>query len=341
MAVYNVHAGHCPQGQGAYGAVGLLQESVENRIVKDEVIRLLRQQGHTVYDCTCDDNTTQAECLRRIVQKCNQNQVALDVSIHLNSGRRDPVGDNSTGGVEVLNYDAGTKAVSDAICANIAASLGMRNRGTKYNKGLYVLANTKSPAILIECCFVDDADDVRLWNPTRCAAAIVAGMTGSAVLPAPQPPVVTAPPNAASDIQFRYCVKAGGRWYPEVTNLQDYAGVRGVPITDIAIGVNQGSVRYRVHNRGGGWLPIVNQYNLADPIYGYAGNGNVIDAVEVYYDTPADYVASFGYRKAKYRVSPVNAAYYDWQLDKETGGGQDGYAGAFGVAIDRFQISPD
>lgn len=24
---YNVHAGHCPQGQGASGAVGILQES--------------------------------------------------------------------------------------------------------------------------------------------------------------------------------------------------------------------------------------------------------------------------------------------------------------------------
>lgn len=42
MSKYNVHAGHCPQNKGAYGAVGLLKESVENRIVKDEVIRLFR-----------------------------------------------------------------------------------------------------------------------------------------------------------------------------------------------------------------------------------------------------------------------------------------------------------
>lgn len=38
MGTYNVHAGHCPQGQGASGAVGILQESVEDRIVKNEVI---------------------------------------------------------------------------------------------------------------------------------------------------------------------------------------------------------------------------------------------------------------------------------------------------------------
>ncbi len=52
MGTYNVHAGHCPQGQGASGAVGILQESVEDRIVKNEVIRLLRAEGNTVYDCT-------------------------------------------------------------------------------------------------------------------------------------------------------------------------------------------------------------------------------------------------------------------------------------------------
>ena len=63
-----------------------------------------------------------------------------------------------------------------------------------------------------------------------------------------------------------------------------------------------------------------------------------IDAIEVYYNTPADYVAKYGYQKAQYRVSPVNGAYWSWQYDNETGSGQDGYAGAFGQAIDRFQL---
>ena len=45
MGTYNVHAGHCPQGKGASGAVGILQASVEDRIVKNEVIRLLEQRG--------------------------------------------------------------------------------------------------------------------------------------------------------------------------------------------------------------------------------------------------------------------------------------------------------
>ena len=173
---YNVHAGHCPQGQGASGAVGILQESVEDRAVKNEVIRLLRAEGHTVYDCTCDENTTKQGCLNKIVAKCNQHSVDLDISLHLNSGRNDYGGDGSTGGVEVWNYDTGTQEISDRICEAIATELGIHNRRTKYDKDLFVLANTKSKALLVECCFVDDADDAKVWDAKRCAKAIVRGI---------------------------------------------------------------------------------------------------------------------------------------------------------------------
>lgn len=176
MATYNVHAGHCPQGQGASGAVGILQESVEDRAVKNEVIRLLRAEGHTVYDCTCDENTTKQGCLNKIVAKCNQHSVDLDISLHLNSGRNDYGGDGSTGGVEVWNYDTKTQKISDRICEAIATELGIHNRGTKYDKDLFVLANTKSKALLVECCFVDDADDAKAWDAKRCAEAIVEGI---------------------------------------------------------------------------------------------------------------------------------------------------------------------
>lgn len=173
---YNVHAGHCPQGQGASGAVGILQESVEDRAVKNEVIRLLRAEGHTVYDCTCDENTTKQGCLNKIVAKCNQHSVDLDISIHLNSGRNDYGGDGSTGGVEVWNYDTGTQEISNRICEAIAAELGIHNRRTKYDKDLFVLANTKSKALLVECCFVDDKDDAKAWDAKRCAEAIAEGI---------------------------------------------------------------------------------------------------------------------------------------------------------------------
>lgn len=134
-----------------------------------------------------------------------------------------------------------------------------------------------------------------------------------------------------------YCVRAGGRWLPEVKNLTDFAGIQGVPITDIAIKFSEGSCKYRVMVNGQ-WLPYVTGYDSNDIINGYAGNGNPIEAVEVYYNTPERIAKCLGYLRAKYRVSPINRDYYDWQYDDETSNGQDGYAGCFGTAIDRFQL---
>lgn len=181
MATYNVHAGHCPQGQGASGAVGLLKESVENRKVKNRVISALKSAGHTVYDCTDDTNCAVNQNLQRIVAKCNAHSVNLDVSIHLNSGRNDYTGDGSTGGVEVWCYNEKTKAIAERICANVSAALGIRNRGVKYSKGLYVLKHTKAPALLVECCFVDDKDDANCWNADKCGDAIASGIVGKNV----------------------------------------------------------------------------------------------------------------------------------------------------------------
>ena len=105
MGTYNIHAGHCPQGQGANG---FLLESVEDRKVKDRVISALRKAGHTVYDCTDDSNCTVGQNLRRIVDKCNAHAVDLDVSIHLNAG-----GDT---GVEVWCYSDKAADIAGDIC---------------------------------------------------------------------------------------------------------------------------------------------------------------------------------------------------------------------------------
>ncbi len=174
MAKFNVHAGHCPDKKGASGAVGILKESTEARKVKNELIRILEEKGHTVFDCTCDKKTTQAGCLTAIVGKCNEHEVKRDVSIHLNSGRNDKKGDGKTGGVECLVYSTDSAAYKDAvkICKGISEALGIANRGVKERPELYFLRKTESPAILIECCFVDDEDDASKWKPKACARAI-------------------------------------------------------------------------------------------------------------------------------------------------------------------------
>ena len=182
MGTYNIHAGHAPSNSGgASGAVGILNESNEARKVKDKVIELLRQQGNVVYDCTCDQGLSQNAVLRDIVSKCNSHAVDLDVSIHLNAGKNDYTGDGSTGGCEVLIYDANTEDVASRINTNISSVLGIRNRGLKDGRGLYFINNTNSPAILIECAFVDDKDDADRWNVDKCAKAIVEGILNKSI----------------------------------------------------------------------------------------------------------------------------------------------------------------
>ena len=175
----NVHAGHNADGRTACGAIGFLRESTEARRVKDAVVGMLRQMGHTVHDCTVDDAAGVSANLREIVAKCNARDVDLDISVHFNSGVGDLAGNGRTTGTEVYVYSPSSEATAHAekVCQAIAG-LGFRNRGVKYSKGLYVLKNTKAPAMLIECCFVDDRDDVQLYDCQKMAEAIVYGITG-------------------------------------------------------------------------------------------------------------------------------------------------------------------
>ena len=175
-------------------------------------------------------------------------------------------------------------------------------------------------------------------------------ISGTTPTPAPAPtstpvttvskPAVPAPTPTPTKVNITYAVQIeGGKVLSSVTNLADYAGIENKKITGISMKVDKGSVKYQVHVLGGGWLPWVTGYNWKDPNNGYAGNGKVIDAIRVYYTTPSDLVKNGGYRGAKYRVSTTgNSGYYSWQIDDSKKNGMDGYAGAFGKAIDKFQI---
>lgn len=180
--VINVHAGHNPHGKVACGAVGLISESLENRRVKELVVDELRRMGHTVYDCTVEDGTSQTNVLTRIINKCNEHTVDLDVSIHFNSASN-----ASANGTEVYIYDETSKAASYARnVLNAICSLGFKNRGLKVNKKLGFLRRTKAPAMLIECCFVNSQKDIAFYNPHEMAAAIVYGITGTRCVSEPR-----------------------------------------------------------------------------------------------------------------------------------------------------------
>lgn len=170
MAKYNVHGGH---NKKVPGASEYLDEVTEDRKVKDAVIKYLKAAGHTVYDCTDDAGTTQPKNLANIVAKCNAHTVDLDISIHLNAG-------GGTGS-EVYYTSSKGKSYAGKVSAAVASALGIKDRGAKESDTLYVLNHTTAPAILVECCFVDNKTDQSKWDVDKCAKAIVEAVTGKAV----------------------------------------------------------------------------------------------------------------------------------------------------------------
>lgn len=140
------------------------------------------------------------------------------------------------------------------------------------------------------------------------------------------------PTSNSNKVDVYYKVKTLKHgWLPEVKNNEDYAGYENSPVTCVAIKVSAGTLKYRVHIKGGTWLPYVTGYNTNDFYNGYAGDTRVIDAIEVYYYTPKNIRP---YKKAKYKVNN-----YSYQLDNEKKNGMDGYAGEFGQNITKFSIT--
>lgn len=234
----NVHGGHSLKCRGASG---LLDEVNEDRAVKNKVIELLRANGHTVYDCTDDVGATQNANLKNIVNKCNSHKVDLDVSIHLNAG--------GGTGTEVYVYSDNSKAKEYAqrIVNNISNSLGIRNRGVKTKTNLYVLRKTKSPSLLIECCFVDNATDKAKWSVDKCAKAIVEGVLDVTVnnvthTEAPKPTPAQAPNNNTTKLNYDAWV---ARLQTELNNQfrkgLNVDGLRGPKTLDACVTVKRGA----------------------------------------------------------------------------------------------------
>lgn len=184
---FNISAGHNPDGKTACGASSKstgMYESTEARYMTKKVIEYLKADGHTVYNCTCDNGTSQTDVLTKILAKCNAHPVDLDVSIHFNSGAENEKGNGKTTGVEVLYVNDKVIPKCQVIGNNIA-SIGFHNRGVKERTGLRFLNKTNSRALLIEVCFVDDLDDAKVYkaNKDKIARAIADGIEGKTYKP--------------------------------------------------------------------------------------------------------------------------------------------------------------
>ena len=155
-----INAGHTKFNKGI-GAYKYLSESREVRRIAYHLMYLLTGTEHEVIPAVFDvsDNN-----LKEAVTLSNNKKADLFVSIHLNAGGGE--------GVECFTRNGAKTSQALSICKNIA-SLGYKNRGVKNGSHLYVLKNTKAKnAVLVECCFVDNKNDVAKYNSYSIAKAI-------------------------------------------------------------------------------------------------------------------------------------------------------------------------
>ncbi len=171
--IIGIDKGHSTWDKSPCGAVGLLNESKENRQVGDKVIQKLRALGHTVIDCSCNSASNVNEQLVAIVNKANAQKLDLFLSLHLNAG-------GGTGAEIYTTNTSGAKEEAKKLIETYCKRTGFRNRGHKY-KELYVIRHTNAPAMLLEMCFVDTESDFKRWNNLgveTIANVIVEGITG-------------------------------------------------------------------------------------------------------------------------------------------------------------------
>ncbi len=174
MMKIGINCGHTSNGPGC-GATGYLNESRETRAVGYKLMEYLKKAGHTVVDCTNDAAHSANENLRDICKLANAQPLDAFYSIHLNAG--------GGAGSEVYTYGAGEVAGAERVQSALC-ELGFRDRGIKDGSHLYVIKNTKAPAVLVEVCFVDTKKDAELYQSIgvdRIARALAEAITGEKI----------------------------------------------------------------------------------------------------------------------------------------------------------------
>ena len=173
MSKFLIDCGHTLAG-GDTGAIGCgkLEQNL-TREVGMKVISKLQALGHTVVNCTVDYASSMSASLAARVNKANNAGGDLYVCIHFNAS-------NGLGhGTEVFTHNGKELTQARNVLNNICA-LGFTNRGIK-SANLYVINHTNMDALLVECCFIDNANDMSKYNAENFANAIVKGLVGTTV----------------------------------------------------------------------------------------------------------------------------------------------------------------
>lgn len=140
--------------------------------------------------------------------------------------------------------------------------------------------------------------------------------------------ITTSKPAKSKFPDICYAIRVNNSWSKEYKNNVE-AGADQKKITDVMVRMSDGSeIKYRVHVKGGVWLPWVTGYNKYDFKHGYAGNGKPIDALEI----------KCKKHDIRYQVSGIESKSYYSEVKDVTTSGSESYAGVFGHSIDKIKL---
>lgn len=163
---------------------------------------------------------------------------------------------------------------------------------------------------------------------------------GSGIVTTPVNPTAPATPTQPSQgVNVYYGLRPiGSGFLPEVTNLNDFAGNPNQRHDMLYIKVSHGTLKYRVHTLGGGWLEWVTKGDRNDTVNGCAGiSGRAIDGVQMEYITPSGepYQQAWYHSQTTARSGWLGAVCDQGQSIKDY---TDSFAGMLGEPLDRLQI---
>lgn len=173
----NISSGHSINCQGASD---IINEVTEARKVVDRIYDMCKAIGIEVYKYH-DTSSSSSQNLANIANWHNKFKDGIDVSIHFNCYQHT----SNSMGTEVCYYSQ--SELADKVSSAISKASGLKNRGGKERKGLYVLRHTNKPMILIEVCFLDSSYDVQKYqeNFDNICSAIIEALTGKVYMSRP------------------------------------------------------------------------------------------------------------------------------------------------------------
>ena len=143
------------------GAVGLIDEVEEAIKVVNEVARLLKAKGIEVHKVIDNTSKNKRDNLRFLQHAHASTSRQVDVFVHFNATAKPEI---RAIGTEVFYNKKEMEPLAKHLSQAISEAAGFKNRGAKMHEQLYVLNTSSVGGVLLEICFVNSKQDVKLYK---------------------------------------------------------------------------------------------------------------------------------------------------------------------------------